>query len=159
MAAITDPFVFNIAKGWIGYYASLPAANDALMVALLKSSGLETFETLADYDSLSLLLAGTSDEATFTNYARKTLGSITSVVDDTSPNNWRTLDAADFTYATAGGADNTAVGALVIYYNPDTTAGANDASCIPLFGYGYAFTPDGTDFTVVLNAAGFGRAQ
>lgn len=156
MAAITDPFAFNIAKGFHGYYWSLPAANDALIAVLLKSAGLEAFETMADYDDLAALLAGTSDEATFTNYTRKTLQNPTSVVDDTSPNNWRKLSADNWTYATAGGADNTAVGALVICYDNDTTAGT-DANLVPLLGYGYAFTPDATDFTVTVSANGLAR--
>jgi hypothetical protein len=158
MAAITDPFVFNVSKGFAGYYWTLPAANDAIQAVLLKTAALEADETLADYASLSLLLAGTSDEATFTNYARKTLASLTSVVDNASPNNWRTLDAADLVYTAAGGADNTAVSKLVVFYNPDTTANV-DANAVPICAMACVFTPDGTDQTVVFNASGLVRAQ
>jgi hypothetical protein len=158
MAAITDPFVFNIAKGFAGYYWTLPNPSDAIQVLLLKTSGLEADETLADYASISALLAGTSDEATFTNYARKTLASLTSTVDNNSPNNWRTLDAADIVFASAGGADNTAVSKLVVFYNPDTTANV-DANAIPICAMSCVFTPDTTDQTLVFNAAGLVRAQ
>lgn len=148
-------FVFNIAKGKIAYYAGLPATNDALIAVLLKTSGLETDSTLKDHDNLSVLLAGTSDEATFTNYARKTLGSVTVTVDDT--NDRVDLDCADFTYTTAGGADNTAVSKLVICYDPDTTGGT-DTELVPLTAHDCVFTPDATDQIIQIAAAGFARA-
>lgn len=148
-------FVFNIAKGKIKYYAELPATNDALIAVLLKTSGLETDSTLKDYDDLLALLAGTSDEATFTNYVRKTLASVTVTVDDT--NDRVDLDCADFTYTTAGGADNTAVSKLVICYDPDTTGGT-DSTLVPLTAHDCVFTPDGTDQIIQIAAAGFARA-
>jgi hypothetical protein len=73
-------FTFNVAKGKVAYYTGLPAANDALIAILLKSSGLETDSTLKDYDDLASLLAGTSDEATDASYSRKTLTSVTVTV-------------------------------------------------------------------------------
>lgn len=158
MPAISDPFAFNIAKGFHGYYWSLPAANDALIAVLLNATGLEAFETMADYDDLAALIAGSSNEAQFTNYTRKTLQNPTSTVDDTATNNWRKLSADNWTYATAGGADNTPVGALLICYDNDTTGG-NDSNIVPLLGYGYAFTPDATDFTVTVSANGLARCQ
>jgi hypothetical protein len=50
-------FVFNIAKGKVAYYATLPAANDALIVIPIESSGVESDATLRDYDTVSALLA------------------------------------------------------------------------------------------------------
>jgi len=148
-------FVFNIAKGKIAYYAGLPATNDALIAVLLKTAGLETESTLKDYDNLSLLLAGTSDEATFTNYVRKTLTGVTVTVDDT--NDRVDISSAGITWTSAGGADNTAVSKMIICYDDDTTGGT-DTSLIPLFGLDAVFTPDGTDQAFTVTAPGFGRA-
>lgn len=147
--------VFNIAKGKAAYYATLPATNDALLVVLLKASGLEADDTLNNYDDLAALLAATNDEADFTNYSRKTLASVTLTVDDT--NNRADADAADFTYTAAGGAANNSVGKALIVYDPDTTGGT-DSSIIPLTYHDCVFTTDGTDQLIQIAAAGFYRA-
>jgi hypothetical protein len=147
--------VFNVAKGKAAYYATLPATNDALLVVLLKSTGLEADDTLNNHDDLAAILAAANDEADFTNYTRKTLASVTLTVDDT--NNRADADAADFTYTAAGGASNNSVGKALIVYDPDTTAGT-DSSIIPLTYHDCVFTTDGTDQLIQLNAAGFYRA-
>lgn len=147
--------VFNIAKGKFAYYATLPAANDALIVVLLKAAGLEADDVLNNYDDLAALLAATNDEADFTNYSRKTLASVAVNIDDT--NNRTDTDAADVVYLAAGGATNNSVGKAIICYDPDTTGGT-DSSIIPLTYHDCVFTTDGTDQTVALAAAGFARA-
>lgn len=147
--------VFTIAKGKIAYYAELPAANDALIVVLLKSAGLQADDTLNNYDDLAALLAAANDEADFTNYTRKTLTSVLPTVDDT--NNRVDIDAADFTYTSAGGGTNNTVGKALVCYDPDTTGGT-DSSIIPLTYHDCVFTTDGTDQTITLPVAGFARA-
>ncbi|WP_141579653.1 hypothetical protein [Actinomadura sp. WMMA1423] len=148
-------FEFNIVKGRMAYYAALPAANDALIAVLLKSSGLEADGALKDYDNLSVLLAGTTDEATFTNYARKTLTSVTATVDDT--NDRVDVDADDLSWATAGGASNNTLGKLLICYDPDTTGGT-DADLIPLTAHDISVTTDGTTLNIAFPSGGFYRA-
>jgi hypothetical protein len=148
--------VFNIALGQVKYYASLPAANDALVIVLLKSSGLVADDTLRDYDDLAAVLAGASDECDFTNYARITRTSgITPTVDDT--NNRLDIDIADFTWASAGGASNNTIAKLLVCYDPDTTGGT-DGSIIPLTAHSYDETTSGSDITAVVAASGFYRA-
>jgi len=147
--------VFNIAKGLIGYYSGLPAANDALLVVLLKASGLEADDTLNNHDNLSVLLAAANDEADFTNYTRKTLASVTWTVNDTT--NLADGDAADFTYTSAGGATNNSIGKALVVYDPDTTTGT-DTTVIPLSYHDCVFTTDGTDQQITIAAAGFCRA-
>lgn len=147
--------VFNVAKGRIAYYASLPAAADALIAVLVKATGLEADDTLNNYDDLAALLAATNDEADFTNYTRKTLASVTVTVDDT--NNRVDIDAADLVYTAAGGAANNSIGKLLICYDGDTAAGT-DANIVPLTYHDCVFTTDGTDQTIVFNAAGIARA-
>jgi hypothetical protein len=147
-------FVFNVAKGNIANLCALPAATDSLIVVCLKTAGLESDALLKDYANLSLLLAGASDEATFTNYVRKTLTSVTVTVDNA--NDWVDISSAGWTFTTAGGADNTAVSKSLICYVPST--GAADTAILPMFGLDTVFTPDGTDQVFTVTPPGFGRA-
>lgn len=148
---------FNISKGEIKKYCKLDGgANDALIIVLLKSSGLQADATLADHDNLSVLLAATNDEADFTNYARKTVTSATITVDDT--NDRVDIDIADQTWTSAGGATNNSLGALLVCYDPDTTGGT-DSDIIPLTKHDFVVTTDGNDLTAQINAAGFFRAS
>jgi hypothetical protein len=136
--------VFNISKGKEKYYAELPAANDALIIVLLKATGLEADDTLNNYDDLAALLAAANDEADFTNYARKSLtaGSITITLSD--GNNRLEIDLTDQTWTAAGGGTNNTLGKLLICYDPDTTAGT-DSSIVPIAYYDFTATTDGTD--------------
>jgi hypothetical protein len=148
--------IFNIAKGKIKYYAELGAANDALVLVLLKSTGLEADDTLNNYDDLAALLAASNDECDATNYARKIVSADTVTIDDT--NNRVDMDFADQTWAALGGATNNTIGKLLVCYDPDTTGGT-DSSIVPLAYYDFTITTDGSDVTVQLNAAGFARAS
>ncbi len=141
--------VFNIALGKVKYYAELPAANDALIVIPLESSGLEADATLKDYDDVAALLAGTTNEQT--TAGRKTVTSVSVTVDDT--NNRVDIDIADQTWT---GLTGNAIGALLIAYDPDTTGGT-DSSLIPLTKHDWTITPDGSDVTATI--ANFYRAS
>lgn len=142
-------FVFNIAKGKVKYYSELPAANDALIVIPLESSGIETDSTLKDYDDVSALLAGSTNEQT--TGGRKTITSVSVTVDDT--NDRVDIDVADQTWTSLTG---NAIGALLIAYDPDTTGGT-DSSLVPLTKHDFSITPDGTDVTATI--ANFYRAS
>lgn len=147
-------FVFNIAKGKHAYYAGLPAANDGLKLILLKTSGLVADATLLDYTSLSGLLAGASDEADFTGYARRTLASVTVTPDNT--NERLDVDAADPTGWTASGSAQ-AVSKAVVVYDPDTTSPV-DANMIPLYAFDYVVTFDvGVPVTFSFDSVGLVR--
>ncbi len=149
-------FVFNIAKGKIKYYAELPAANDALILVLCDTSGLETDATLKDYDNLSLLMAGTTNEMTFTGYARRTLTGVSVTVDDT--NDRTDFDAVDPAAWTNTGGSPAPCSKAIICYDPDTTTGT-DADLIPLYAYDAVISFDvGVATTLAFNAAGIGRA-
>lgn len=143
-------FAFNIAKGRHGYYAGLPAANDALIAVPIETSGLESDATLKDYDTLSALLAAANNEQS--TMGRKTLGSVTSAVNDTT-DKWVT-DCADVTWTAATG---NAVSKLVVCYDPDTTGGT-DADLIPLYAYDFVVTPAGGDITATINASGLAES-
>ena len=143
-------FVFNIAKGKAGYYAGLPASNDALIAVAIEFTGIEADSTLKDYDNLSALLAGSSNEQT--TVGRKTLTSVSPTVDDT--NDRLDVDCADFTWSAATG---NRIGAIVICYDPDTTTGS-DTDLIPLTKHDFDVTPNGGDITAQVATAGFYRA-
>jgi len=148
--------VANIALGKVKYYAELPAAADAFLVYLIKSAGLEADGTLRDHDDLAAALAATNDEADFTNYARKTVTSITVTVDDT--NNRVDIDMADQTWTAAGGAANNTLGKLGLGYDPDTGIGT-DSTVVPQTWHDFSVTTDGSDLTAQVAAAGFYRAS
>lgn len=135
--------VFNRALGMVSYYASLPAANDGLVLVPLESSGLETDAVLRDKDDLAAVVAGTTNEQT--TVGRKTLASVTVTVDDT--NDRVAIDAADVTWTSPTG---NAIGAVVICYDPDTTTGT-DADLIPLTKHDVTWTPDGNNFALTIS--------
>lgn len=141
--------VFNIAKGRVAYYATLPAANDALIVIPIESSGVESDATLRDYDTVSALLAAANNEQS--TMGRKTVTSVTVTVDDT--NDRVDVDIADQVWTAATG---NAISDLLIAYDPDTTGGT-DADLIPLTWHDFAITPDGSDVTATI--ANFYRAS
>ena len=143
--------VFNIAKGKFAYYCGLPAANDALIAVPIETTGIEADATLIDHNDLAALLAASNNEQT--TMGRKTLASVTVTVDDT--NERVDMDCADILWALATGP---AISAIVICYDPDTTAGT-DADLIPLVKLDAVATPVGVDLTYQVNAAGFARAS
>lgn len=147
--------VFNIARGKLGYYAELPGASDAFIAVLLKSTNLEDDDTLVDHNTLSSVLAGTSDECDFTNYSRQTLSSVSAVVDDSS--NALDIDCDDIQWSTAGGASNNTIGKLLVCYDTDTTGGT-DADIIPLSAHSYDETTSGTTLLITIPAGGFLRS-
>lgn len=141
--------VTNIGKGRFVYYAGLPAADDSLVAVVLEATGLESDDALQDYDDLAALLAGASNEQT--TMGRKTLANVTVNVNDTA--NTASVDCDDVTWTAATG---NPTGKLVVCYKP--TAAATDAQVIPLTLHDFSVTPDGTDITVQINAAGLATA-
>jgi hypothetical protein len=144
-------WISNIAKGRFAYYATLPATNDALIIVVLEAAGLEADATLKDYDTLAALLAGTTNEQT--TMGRKTATGVTVTVNDAT--DLVDVDMDDLTWTAASG---NAVGALLVCYDPDTTAGT-DADLIPLSKHDFTITPDGVNNVVAtIGVNGFARA-
>lgn len=144
-------WISNITKGRFAHYATLPAANDALIVVVLEAAGLEADATLKDYDTLAALLAGTTNEQT--TMGRKTATGVTVTVNDAT--DLVDVDMDDLTWTAAAG---NAVGALLVCYDPDTTAGT-DADLIPLSKHDFTITPDGVNNVVAtIGVNGFARA-
>ena len=147
---MTD-FVFNIAKGKVAHYASLPAANDALIAVSIETTGLEDDATLIDYNDLAAILAASNNEQT--NMGRKTLASVASTVNDT--NDRAEVDADDVTWLAPTG---NPISKVIICYDPDTTAGT-DADLIPLCALDLVFTPGSGDLLMQFAPTGFIHAS
>ncbi|MDL1909702.1 hypothetical protein FBQ81_03260 [Chloroflexi bacterium CFX6] len=155
--------VFNIAKGRVAELYnrvdSNDPANSALIVVLLAASGIEADATLRDKDTLSDLVAGTTNEATNTGYARKVLTDadiVAFAADDT--NDRVDLDIPDQTWTGVANDGTGAISDLAICYDNDTTGGT-DANIVPLTLHDFAVTPDGSDVIAQIAAAGFFRAS
>lgn len=153
-------FIFNVAKGKAAELAARVNANDpansALVLVVLATAGLETDAVLRDKDTLADVVSGATNEVTNANYARKVLdqaGGITVTVDDA--NDRVDVDMPDQTWAAIAAGDGWSK--LLICYDPDTTGGT-DANIIPLVALDFVLTPDDSDLTAQLNAAGFLRA-
>lgn len=142
-------FTFNIAKGFEAHYASLPGVNDALIIVPVEATGMEGDATMKDYDNLQALLAGSTNEQT--TAGRKTLAGVTSTVDDT--NEWRDIDFADPVWTALTG---NPIGALLVCYDPDTTA-SSDANIVPITKHDFPVTPNGGDVTAQVPTGGFLR--
>ena len=142
--------VFNIAKGRAAKYAE--DNPNSLQIILLQANEAES--TLIDRADMSAVLgeAGTT-EATFTNYARKT--GLTETTNTDNTNDEVTIDVADQTWTSAGGATNNTLTKLIVA----VSTGAGDANLIPLTHHDFAVTTDGSDLTAQINASGFFRAS
>lgn len=156
--------VFNIARGRsVQYYDNVEnnnPANSAFIVVLLESSGLEADSTLRDYETLSALLAGTSNEPTGGTYARKTLtdANLAALPAPDDTNDRFDLDLPDVVFTNLSTTGNAAIAKLLVCYDGDTTSGT-DANIVPLWAYNITLTPDGTTVTVQINAAGAWRSS
>ena len=152
--------VFNIAKGRVAELYNRVDSNDptnsALVIVALVATATDA--VMRDYDTLSALLGDANvAEATNTGYARKTLTDTdlaAFAADDT--NDRVDLDIPDPTWTAVAAGDNWTD--LVICYDDDTTGGT-DANLIPLTLHDFAVTPDGSDITAQIAAAGFFRAS
>lgn len=153
-------FVFNIAKGRVAELYNRvdinDPANSALIIVILDANG-DTDATMKDRDDLGALLGGTANEVTNSGYARKTLtdSDITTFAPDDT-NDRVDLDIPDQTWT--GIAAGTAWTDFTVNYDSDTTGGA-DSAIVPLTLHDFAVTPDGSDITAQIAAAGFFRAS
>lgn len=154
--------VFNVAKGKVNEYVKRVDADDptnsVLVVVLLATTGLESDATLLDKDDLAALVAGTTNEATNTGYARKVLtqADVTAPAPDDT-NDWQAADIPDQTWTAVANDGTGAISKLVVCYDSDSTGGA-DSAIIPLTMHDFAVTPDGSDITAQINATGFYKA-
>jgi hypothetical protein len=155
--------IFNIALGRVAELYNRVDQNDptnsALIILLLAASGVESDATLKDLDTFTALVAGATNEATNTGYARKTLGDSDIVAFAPDDSNDRVdLDIPDQTWTAVANDGTGAISDLVIGYDNDTTGGT-DANIVPLTLHDFSVTPDGSDIIAQIAAAGFYRAS
>ena len=124
--------IANIAKGRLNEFARRVNGNDpatsGFVVVLLQDTGLDALDTLRDFDTLALLIAGNT-EVSASGYARLVLDDADLAdpsVDDSG--NAQTFDVADFDFGVLGAGQN--VAASIIAYAPDT--GGADSTMIPV---------------------------
>jgi hypothetical protein len=152
-------FVFNIAKGRVAEFYNRVDLDDpstsGLKIVVIDANG-DTDATMKDRETLSALLGGTANEVTNTNYARKTLiqSDLAAFAADHT-NDRVDLDFADQTWTAVGA--GTAWTDLIVCYVPDVSGA--DSTYVPLTLHDFAVTPDGSDITAQIAAAGFFRAS
>lgn len=138
-------------------------ANSVLLIIVWNTTATDA--TIKDLDTVAAIEADAlTAEVTNTNYARRTLTDADIVAfapDDT--NDRVDLDIPDPTWTAV--AAGTAWTDLLIAWDSDNTAGT-DATTRPTAGYiipctwhDFAVTPDGSDITGTVAAAGFYRAS
>lgn len=154
-------FVFNIAKGRVAELYNRVDLNDpanaALIILMLATAGLESDAVLKDVDTVSALVAGTTNEVTNSGYARKTLTDADLVAFSPDDTNDRVdLDIPDQTWTAVAAGDGWS--ALDVCFDSDTTAGT-DANIVPCTNHAFVLTPDGSDITAQIAATGFFRAS
>lgn len=137
--------VFNIAKGRVvelyNRVKSNDPANSALILVPIETVGLEADASLIDVDTLTALLAGTTNEQT--TMGRKVLTDADLAAlpapDDTNDRYDISLPTVTWTAATGN-----AISKIAVCYDSDTTAGT-DANIIPLTMFDFVVVPDGSD--------------
>ena len=152
--------VFNRALGRTAeFYVRIDGndpANSAFLVIVWNSTATDA--VIKDLDDVAAIEADVNTaEVTNTGYARKVLtdADLTAfTVDDV--NDRVDLDIPDQTWtAVTAGSSWTD---LSINYDNDTTTGT-DANVIPCTWHDFVVTPDGSDITAQIAAAGFFRAS
>lgn len=137
--------VFNIAKGRVAEFynrvKSNDPANSALILVPIETSGLEADATLIDVDTLTALLAGTTNEQT--TMGRKTLtdADLASFPAPDDGNDRMDVSLPTVTWTAATG---NAISKIAVCYDADTTSGT-DSSIVPLCMFDFAMTPSGAD--------------
>lgn len=142
-------FVFNVAKGKAA--EKVADATTSVGILVLATSGLESDAVLKDKTTLTDLVSGATNEVTNSGYARKTGLTGTVTVDQT--NDRTDIDVADQTWTAVGAGDGWSK--LVVFLDE----GGTDGTRIPLTAHDFVVTPDGSDITAQIAAAGFFRAS
>lgn len=153
-------FTFNVSLGREVEYYQRVDGNDpgtaTLTGVVIREALIEADSVLKDYDTLAAILAGTSDEATNSGYARKTWADadLAAYTVDDANDRAQLFLPTPITFATIGSGDVWAK--LLVCYNP--TAGA-DSTIIPITAHdllyqGSYVVPNGSNITIT-NSTGF----
>lgn len=138
-------FVFNVAKGRVAHYGTLPGIGDVLAVVPLQTAGMEADETMVKRTTLADVLTASQEQTTL---GRKTLTNVSTQIDEITNN--VSVVANEFIYANASGSP---IAALLVCYIPDTSD-PDDSVAIPLLKYDFSAIPNGNDIPVQFSTAG-----
>ena len=141
--------VFNIAKGRVVEIYNRVKSNDptnsAIIIVPIETSGLESDATLIDADTLTAVLAGTTNEQT--TMGRKTLTDA-DLASFPAPDDTNDRYDVSLPNVTWSGATGNAISKLLVCYDSDTTGGT-DANIIPMTMFDFVQTPSGADIVMV----------
>ena len=123
---------------------------------ILATAGVESDAVLRDKDTFADVVSGATNEVTNSGYAKKVLGDVDLVAfapDDT--NDRVDLDIPDQTWTAVAAGDGW--NDFVVGYDPVGSQTMSDI--VPLTLHDFVVTPDGSDITAQIAAAGFFRAS
>ncbi len=147
-------YTFNIAKGRpAAFYERVKSndpANSALVLIPLSAQGSEA--EAQDYDTVSAVLGGASDERTSGGWARAILTDSELAAFPAPNDTANRMDLAVPVHSFGFIPTGNDVVALLIAYDPDTTGGT-DTNLVPICSNTFAITTNGNE--VVLNATDF----
>lgn len=152
-------FTFNVSLGReVEYYQRVDGNDPAAAVLVgmvLRLAGIEADSILKDYDTFAAILAGASDEATNSGYARKTWtdSDLAAYTVDDANDRIQLFLPTPITFATIGSGD--VWSKLVVGYD----AAGTGTTIIPITAHdllfqGSAVVPNGTNITIT-NSNGF----
>ena len=153
-------FVYNISLGRaVEFYNRVDTndpANSELVVCVLATAGIEADATLKDLDTFSAVIAGTTNQVTNSGYAQKVLSDADiSAFAPTDGSDRTDIDIPDQTWTAVAAGDGW--NDIVICYDPVGSQVSTDM--IPMTQHDFVVTPDGSDITAQIAAAGFFRAS
>lgn len=153
-------FVFNISKGRAAELYNRVDLNDpaasTLAIMVLATSGVESDATLIDKDTFADVVSGATNEVTNSGYAKKVLSDADIVAfAPTDGSDWVTLDIPDQTWTGVAAGDGW--NDVVIGY--DYAGTSVMANIVPMTQHDFVVTPDGSDITLQIDAAGFFKAS
>jgi hypothetical protein len=136
--------VFNIAKGRVAELydrvESNDPANSAIILVPIETTGLEADSVLIDADTLTAVLAGSTNEQTTMGRRTLTDADLASIPapDDAGNTNSRSLPTVSWASATGN-----PISKILVCYDNDTTSGT-DANIVPLTMFDFVQTPSGS---------------
>ena len=138
-------YVFNIAKGRIvelyNRVENNDPANSAIIAIPLETTGLEAQAVLQDADTLTAVIAGTTNEQITMGRKVLTDADLAALPAPDDVNDRYSLNLPNVVWL---GATGNAISQVLIAYDSDTTGGT-DAGIVPLMVFDFVQAPNGSD--------------
>ena len=152
--------VLNVSLGRVAEFYNRVDTNDPaaseLVIMVVATAGIESDAALKDKDTFADVVVGTTNEVTNAGYAKKVLSDADVVAFAPDDANDRVdLDVPDQTWTSVAAGD----GWNDIFSGYDPVGSQTMADIIPMTQHDFVLTPDGSDVTAQIAAAGFYRAS